>query len=81
MDRQREAEAQRQREEEARRQAAKPVAPPPPQSPEQICADRSNFISRHQCISRYCGKPEWAKHPFCIKWQDQQKPALPGSAG
>ncbi|EGF30859.1 hypothetical protein IMCC9480_677 [Oxalobacteraceae bacterium IMCC9480] len=35
-------------------------------SPQQVCADRPNFISRGMCEAYECEKPERANLPFCI---------------
>ena len=44
------------------------------QSPQQACADRSNFISRGICESRECEKPERANLKFCIDMHDRRAP-------
>lgn len=35
-------------------------------TPQQVCADRTNFISRGICESRECAKPERATLKFCV---------------
>lgn len=74
--RQRQEEEARQRAEreaaEARARTQPPPQPKGPASPQELCADRSNFISRGLCESEACGQPEWLKHPFCVKRMEEQ---------
>lgn len=44
------------------------------QTPQQACADRSNFISRGICESRECEKPERASLKFCIDMKARRAP-------
>ena len=44
------------------------------QSPQQACADRSNFISRGICESRECERPERANLKFCIDMKARRAP-------
>lgn len=44
------------------------------QTPQQACADRSNFISRGICESRECEKPERASLKFCIDMHERRAP-------
>lgn len=44
------------------------------QTPQQACADRSNFISRGICESRECEKPERATLKFCIDMHERRAP-------
>jgi hypothetical protein len=55
----------------ARVPAAAPV-PRGPASPQELCAEESNFFSRGLCEGRACGRPEWQHHPFCVKRTEDQ---------
>jgi hypothetical protein len=64
---------------QAERQAAEAAAkvriePPPrgPSSPQELCADRANFLARGFCEVRACGTPEWRNHPYCVKRMEEQ---------
>lgn len=41
-------------------------------TPQQACADRSNFISRGICESRECEKPERATLKFCVDMRERR---------
>lgn len=41
-------------------------------TPQQACADRSNFISRGICESRECEKPERANLKFCVDMRERR---------
>jgi hypothetical protein len=41
-------------------------------TPQQVCADRPNFISRGICESRECDKPERAGVQFCIDMHERR---------
>lgn len=43
-------------------------------TPQQACADRSNFISRGLCESRECEKPEQAGLSFCVQMRERRAP-------
>lgn len=79
-ERQRTAEAARQREMEERQRLveARRRASMAPQadlrSPQQVCAERPNFISRNLCETRECKRPDRANHPYCIALNERQKP-------
>ena len=69
----RNAEAEvRQRQDELSRQQ-KPVIPEQ-KTPQQVCADRPNFISRGICEARECEKPEREGLPFCIDMNERRAP-------
>jgi len=75
-------EIQRQQEDsrrQAERQAAEAAAkariepvPRGPSSPQELCADRANFLARGFCEVRACGAPEWRNHPYCVKRMEEQ---------
>lgn len=44
------------------------------QTPQQACADRSNFISRGICESRECEKPEHLSLKFCVDMRARRAP-------
>ena len=44
------------------------------QTPQQVCADRSNFISRGICEARECEKPERVSLKFCIDMLARRAP-------
>ena len=44
------------------------------QTPQQLCADRSNFISRGICESRECEKPEHLPLKFCVDMRARRAP-------
>jgi type IV secretory pathway VirB10-like protein len=78
--RERELRAQEEARLRAEREAAEararvPVAAPAPKgpaSPQELCAGEGNFFSRGLCESRACGRPEWEKHPYCVKRMEDQ---------
>jgi hypothetical protein len=76
QERRRQEEEARQRAEreaaEARAKAQVPPQPKGPASPQELCADRSNFFTRGLCEAEICGQPEWLKHPFCVKRMEDQ---------
>jgi CHAT domain-containing protein len=43
------------------------TAPSAQKTIQDHCADRPNFISRHQCQSRFCQRPEWKDTPSCVE--------------
>ena len=47
---------------------------PAQQTPQQACADRSNFISRGICESRECDKPEHLSLKFCVDMRARRAP-------
>jgi hypothetical protein len=81
--RRQEEEARQRAEREAAEARAKVPAPAPaprgPASPQELCAEESNFFSRGLCEGRACGRPEWQSHPFCVKrTEDQLRRISPG---
>jgi hypothetical protein len=50
-----------------------------PRSPEELCADRTNFITRSLCESRACSTAEWSAHPSCVKRRELEERNRPGS--
>jgi hypothetical protein len=48
-----------------------------PMSPEQLCVDRSNFITRGFCENKICLQAEWQAHPFCAKKRDHDMRSNP----
>jgi type IV secretory pathway VirB10-like protein len=73
--RQQEEAKQRTEREAAARAAAKAqeaAVPKGPASPKELCAGESNAFTRGFCESRACGKPEWQRHPFCVKRMEEQ---------
>ncbi len=56
-----------------------PVTPARPRSPEELCADKSNFVTRGLCESRACNTAEWSSHPFCVKRRELEERSRPGS--
>lgn len=74
--RRREEEARLRAEREAAEARARVPAPAPvprgPASPQELCAEESNFFSRGLCEGRACGRPEWQHHPFCVKRTEEQ---------
>jgi outer membrane biosynthesis protein TonB len=48
-------------------------------SPEELCADRSNFITRNLCEIRACSTAEWSAHPSCVKRRELEERNRPGS--
>ncbi len=82
--RRREEEARLRAEREAAEARARVPAPVPaprgPASPQELCAEESNFLSRGLCEGRACGRPEWQNHPFCIKRTEDQLRRI-GSGG
>jgi hypothetical protein len=62
------AQAERQAAEaRANQVAAPPAAPRAPTSPQELCVGETNVFARSHCESQVCGKPEWQKHPYCMK--------------
>ncbi|GAA4034623.1 hypothetical protein [Actimicrobium antarcticum] len=55
-------------------QQAKAAAAMDSRTPQQLCADRSNFFSRAICEARECEKPERATLPFCVDMQERRAP-------
>jgi hypothetical protein len=55
------------------------VTPARPRSPEDLCADRANFITRGLCESRACNTAEWSAHPFCVKRRELEEKSRPSS--
>ncbi len=77
-----EAEARRQAEQARLDQARRaPEAAPPaveqraagPASPEQACADRTNFISRSLCESAACRESQWRDLPSCVRRREAEE--------
>jgi serine/threonine protein kinase len=56
--------------------AALPV-PEKGASPEQLCADRANFVSRGFCENRVCMQAEWKDHAYCVKRREQDTRSNP----
>jgi hypothetical protein len=50
-------------------------------SPEQLCADRSNFLSRGFCETRVCLQAEWKDDAFCVRKREQDMRSNPILAG
>jgi serine/threonine protein kinase len=48
-----------------------------PASPEQLCIDRSNFITRGFCENKVCLQVEWKDHAFCVRKRDHDSRAIP----
>jgi serine/threonine-protein kinase len=46
-------------------------------SPEQLCVDRSNFITRGFCENKICLQAEWRAHSFCAKKRDHDMRSNP----
>jgi len=63
--------AERQAAEAAAKARIEPV-PRGPSSPQELCADRTNFLARGFCEVRACGTPEWQSHPYCVKRMEEQ---------
>ena len=61
----------RARQEDLARQAKAAAAH---RTPQQVCADRPNFISRGLCESRECEKPEQAGTGFCVQMRERRAP-------
>jgi serine/threonine protein kinase len=49
-----------------RQRAAQPV-PTAVQNVQQLCSDRSNFVSENLCQTRACRKAEYAADPTCVR--------------
>ena len=50
-----------------------PVAPataPGTDDPVAACAERSNFLARDFCVARRCERPQFEKHPVCVRLQE-----------
>jgi hypothetical protein len=58
-------------------QIAAGSAPGKAPSPEHLCADRANFISRGFCENRVCLEKEWIDHPFCVRKREQDMRSNP----
>ncbi|WP_326942082.1 hypothetical protein [Actimicrobium sp. GrIS 1.19] len=43
-------------------------------TPQQMCADRPNFISRGICEAHQCDKTEYASLPFCVDMHERRAP-------
>jgi hypothetical protein len=56
-----------------------PVAQAKPRSPEELCADRANFVTRGLCESRACATAEWSAHPSCVKRRELEERSRPAS--
>lgn len=63
----------RSRQEDSAKQI-KQTIPSEHRSPQQVCADRPNFISRGICESRECDKPERANAAFCVQMRERRAP-------
>jgi hypothetical protein len=50
-----------------------------PRSPEELCADRANFVTRALCESRACSSAEWSAHPTCVKRRELEQKNQPAS--
>jgi hypothetical protein len=60
--------------------AAKPTATQTkPRSPEELCSDRNNFITRSLCEASACNTAEWSAHPFCVKRRELEERSRPAS--
>lgn len=46
--------------------AAHPAAPASPDSPRELCGDRTEF-SLYRCMQQQCAKATWARHPQCLR--------------
>jgi serine/threonine-protein kinase len=46
-------------------------------SPEQLCIDRSNFITRGFCENKVCLQAEWKDHAFCVRKRDHDMRSNP----
>ncbi|MEB0134031.1 hypothetical protein QN362_01665 [Actimicrobium sp. CCC2.4] len=74
QDRARTEEAElRQRQDELTRQQKATAAEQ--KSPQQVCADRPNFISRGICEAYECEKSERLNLPFCIEMHERRAPS------
>ncbi len=51
-----------------------------PASPRELCAGEGNIFARGICESQACAKPEWSRHPFCVKRLQKQLRALGSGA-
>jgi hypothetical protein len=58
--------------------AAKAVVPRGPSSPEELCADRSNFFSRNSCEARACQQAEWQNHASCVRRKEELQRTISG---
>jgi hypothetical protein len=56
-----------------------PAAQAKPRSPEELCADRANFVTRGLCESRACATAEWSAHQTCVKRRELQESSRPTS--
>lgn len=75
------ARAEREAEEARLAKAREPAPVKGPSSPQEACAGEGNIFSRGICEARTCGKPEWQKHPFCVKRLEQQMPGFNQGGG
>jgi hypothetical protein len=60
--------------------ASRLAATPMPQkagSPEQLCADRTNFISRGFCEHQVCLQAAWREHAYCVGKREQEMRSNP----
>ena len=64
----------------AREATTVPSQPPPPSSPQELCAGESAF-TRNGCEARVCQSKEWMFSPFCVERRRQEEQKRQGTFG
>jgi hypothetical protein len=75
----REAEEARRRAQQQAQPAPAPAQPRGPRTPQESCADRTNFVSRGICETRACERPEFRNQAYCVQMRERKQQQPSGS--